>query len=201
MTTQIIEMDEFLVDGPSIDIKKRLGEIVSGARGLAVNCEDSFRKITGLYAESKDWEKRIEFIRKQSNQPDQDRINARNDKAKELLTPLKEIQSIAKEKTAQYQLMLEEARREEEAKMAEGADLLGLSEAPEVAPVPQSQRGDGAILYKRTVRKFRIVDRAKIPAKYLKVDEEAIERDIKLGIGEIEGVSIYEEEITQLRTR
>jgi hypothetical protein len=42
---------------------------------------------------------------------------------------------------------------------------------------------------------------AKVPAKYLMVDEAAIKRDLKLGVSEIDGIEIFEEKITQLRTR
>ena len=196
-----IEDDDLFLERKQFDLKQRLGEIVLVAKNLSVTNEEGFRRITALYAESKDWEKQIEFARKQANTPDQDRINARNDKAKELLTPLREIQSIAKTKSSQYQMMLEEAKKQEEERIKEAVDLLGLEDAPYLPPVEKTHRGDGAIVYTRTVRKFRIVDRAVVPSKYLKVDEDALEQDIKLGVAEIPGVEIYEEKVTQLKTR
>lgn len=197
----IDELDEFLIERKEIDLKVRLKEIAISASNLPVESEEGFRRMTSLYAESKNWEKQIEFARKQANAPDQDKINARNDKAKELLTPLKEIQRIAKTKCERYQLMLEEQKAKEEAKIQDAVDLLGLDETPYLAPVEKSIRGEGAIVYTRTVRKFRIVDLAKVPAKYFKIDEDLIDQDIKLGVGEIDGIEIYEEKQTSLRTR
>lgn len=195
------ELDEFLVKEKRVDLRERLKNIVQIAASIEVYNEESFHKVTAFYAESKDWEKRIEFIRKQANAPDQDKINARNDKAKELLTPLKEIQRIAKTKCERYQFMLEEQKAKEQVKIQEAVDLLGLDDMPYLPPVEKSMRGDGAMVYTRTVKKFRIVDLAKVPAKYFKIDEDLIEQDIKLGVGEIDGIEVYEEKQTTLRTR
>jgi hypothetical protein len=115
--------------------------------------------------------------------------------------PLKLIQTIAKEKCERYQMILEKAKETEEKKIQEAVDLLGLDEAPVPMAVEKTVRGNGALMYTRTVRKFRIVDLTKVPLKYLKIDEDAIERDIKLGVGEIAGIEIYEEKQTTLRTR
>ena len=197
----IDDMDEIFPERSAFDIKKRLETIVFTATNLAVVNEEGFKKITSLYALSKDWEKRIEFARKQANGPDQDRINLRNDKAKELLNPLKQIQMIAKKKSEQYQHLLEDLKRKEQQRVQDISDLLGLDEAPYVAPVENSIRSEEAIVYTRVVRKFRVVDGSKVPSKYLKIDEEAIDRDIKLGVNSIEGVEIYEEKVTQIRSR
>ena len=202
MSAQMIpaEIDEFLVQTrPSL--KESLHMMVAEAIELDVTNETNFRKMTSIYADSKDWEKRIEFLRKEANGPDQDRINSRNDKAKEILTPLKQLQTVAKQKCEKYQLILEQRKQEEQKKIQQAVDLLGLDDVPMVAPVEKSIRGDGAIMVSRTVRKFRTVDLSKVPLKYLQVDQEAIDRDIKLGVSEIPGIEIYEEKITQLRSR
>ena len=62
-------------------------------------------------------------------------------------------------------------------------------------------RGDGAITVTKTETRFRVVDLSKVPLKYLVVDEAAIKRDIKLGLTQIDGLELYEEKTTQLRTR
>ncbi len=53
----------------------------------------------------------------------------------------------------------------------------------------------------KTEKTFRIIDISKVPAKYLTVDEKAVERDLKLGVGTIEGLDIYSITKTSLRTR
>lgn len=202
MTSQLIptDVEYFLIDEePSL--KKKLAIVIDEVKAIEILNEDHFRKITKLYGEAKDWEKRIEFIRKEANQPDKDRINARNDRAKEILDPLKLIQEIAKEKCDRYQMILDQRRVDEEKKVQDAVDLLGLDVVPLPAPVEKTVRGDGAIMYTRTVRKFRIVDQSLIPTKYFTVDREAIEKDLKLGVAEIPGIEIYEEKQTNLRTR
>ncbi len=200
MTVLINNDEDFFIE-ESIDLKDRLKNVTISASNLKVDSEETFKIITSLYAESKEWEKKIEFTRKQANTPDQDRINHRNDKAKELLVPLKQIQEIAKKKTAQYQLLLEETKRQEEEKIKESVEMLGLDEMPYLVPAEKSQRGDGAIAYTKEVTKFRLVDLSKVPLKYLKIDESMIERDLKLGVNEIPGIEIFQEKQTTLRTR
>lgn len=193
--------DDLFLERKQFDLKKRLGEIVVMANNLAVTTEDGFRQITALYAESKEWEKQIEFARKQANAPDQERINARNDKAKELLNPLREIQQIAKQKSGKYQELLEAAKKEEERRVQEVKELLDLDEMPYVAPIEKTQRTEGAILFTRLVKKFRVTNLASVPMKYLKINEDVVELDIKMGVTEIPGIEIYEEKVTQLKAR
>src|SRR5579863_10229293 len=116
MSVELIEQEinDFIIETNKTDIKSKLNKVISIANGLEVINEDSFNHMTSFYSEAKDWEKRIEFFRKETNAPDQDRINARNDKAKELLTLLKQIQGIAKSKCDQYQTLLEKQREEEQ---------------------------------------------------------------------------------------
>jgi len=203
MNTELIEREDLtlLPEQNEIDLKQKLTEIVAYAESLEMDNEAAFHKITAMYAQSKEWEKLIEFLRKQANAPDQSRINARNDKAKEVMFHLKKIQEIAKSKSASYQERLEDIKRQEEEKMRAAVALLELEEVPYIPPAEKTQRGDGATAYTRTVRKFRIVDEEKVERKYLKIDEEAIERAIKLGLRELSGVEIFEEKETILRTR
>lgn len=194
------DIDDFLVD-PGQSLKEKLQYVIESSSILDVVTEEQFKRMTRIYSEAKEWEKRIEFIRKQANQPDQERINARNDAAKDILAPLKQIQSIAKQKCEGYQSVLEARKTAEEKKIQDAVDLLGLDEAPLPVPVEKTVRGSGALMYTKVVRKFRTTDISKVPLKYLKIDEESIERDIKLGVGEIPGIEIYEEKQTTLRTR
>jgi hypothetical protein len=203
MSAELVEKETFdlLPERNQFDWKKKLGEIVASAQSVEVNNENAFRKITSMYAQSKDWERMIEFSRKQANAPDQERINARNDKAKEILIPLKQIQSIAKDKSARYQEMLEEIKRDEEDQIKKAVALLDLENEPYIEPAEKTHRGDGAIAYTKLVKKFRLVDLSKVPLKYLTLDESAVEQDIKLGVMEISGIEVFEEKITTLRTR
>lgn len=201
MSVQVLESDLVSFDTENaLSLKDKLQTALEIASSLAVVDDPSFRKMTAFYADSKEWEKRVEFLRKQANAPDQERINARNDKAKEILAPLKQVQMIAKQKCEQYQLLIERQRQEEEEKLQKAFDLIGINEAP-IIEAEKSTRGDGAMMYTRTIRKFRIVDLTKVPMKYLQLNEDMVNRELKLGISEIPGLEVYDETVTQLRTR
>jgi hypothetical protein len=195
-----IEIDEYLLEN-KVTVKEKLHMIVADAINLEVTTDDGFKRMTNMYSESKEWEKRIEYLRKEANRPDQNRISGRNDKAQEILGPLKQIQTIAKQKCEKYQLLLEQQKAYEQQQMVDAADVLGLDDVPMVAPLDKSIRGDGALMFTRTVKKFRTVDLSKVPLKYLQVNEDLIKQDMNLGVSEIAGIEIYEEKVTQLRTR
>lgn len=200
MALQIIQDSrEFRYD--RLEMKDQLLEVRDFIKSLVVNDESSFDTVTSIYKMSKSWEKQIEFSRKIANEPDQAKINARNDMAKALMTPLKEIQEIAKNKTVAHQATLEEKQRQEQAKLKEAAELIGIEDVSLCAPLEKSIRGHGAIAYTRVVRKFRITDLSKVPVRYLQINEDAVKEAIDMGIDEIPGLEIFESKEIQLKVR
>ena len=119
---------------------------------------------------------------------------------KELSEPLDKIIEIANAKTGSYQKLLEEQKRVNDEETRQAAALFGDSDIY-IAPLEKTIRGDGAMAITKTVKKFRLSDINKVPMKYLMLNEKAIELDIKLGLSEIAGLEIYEEQTTQLRVR
>lgn len=202
MTARLIptEVDDFLVDKREAALET-LQQLIDQTSSLEVVNKTQYNDITELFKKCRLLEKDIEINRKKANQPWQDIINSNNDKAKEILIPLKQIQTIAKQKCERYQLRLEEAKKVEEKRVQEAVDLLGLDETPVVAPLEKAIRGDGAIMYSRTVRKFRVVDLSKVPLKYLQINQDLVERDMNLGVDQIPGIEMFDEKVTQLRTR
>ncbi len=186
---------------PSHDeMKQFIKDMQIFAENMDVTSLEAFKKITSLYADAKSWERIIEQKRKEANTPEQQIINARNDRAREVTEPLKHIQEICKRKADDYQKHLERERKKEEEKIQVAADLFD-EVMPYVPPVSQSHRGDGAVAYTRTETKFRLIDLSLVPLRYLMIDEDKIKRDIKLGITEISGLEIYTQKTTQLKTR
>lgn len=182
-------------------ILSSVSEMKEAAQSLVVNNEGAFKEITALYKKAKDWEKIVENRRKEANAPDQARINARNDRAKDITDPLKSIQAICKAKSAQYQQAVEA----EQAAQADALQLGALLFDEENVFVPEKPkttlRGEGATVFTKMEKRFRVVDLEKVPSKYLMLDEDKVKRDIKLGIAEIPGLEIYEEKTTQIKVR
>lgn len=189
-TAELLIVSDYLIDDlrPALSIK--LKEMAEEASSMIVEDEENFSKVTSLYADAKRWEKQLEYVRKKANQPDQERIDERNSAAKEILVPLKEIQTVAKKKSEEYQEFLENCRKQ-------AAEIIGAEDIGQLEPV----KSDSASIYTRTVIEIQVNDLSKVPLKYLKIDESLVKQDIKAGIFYIPGIEISENKITQLRSR
>lgn len=182
-------------------IKGVVDRMVDYARNLQISCAESFKVATSVWKKAKDIGKAIEARRKEAIDPSRKYIAKINDQAKELTDPLDEIEQIIKEKSALYHKSLEDQRLIEIEQVKEAAAIIGSNEPIYTPPVAKALRGDGAIAYTKTELKFKIVDEKLVPRDYLKVDEEKIAAMIKLGVAEIPGIEIYEEQKTILRSR
>ena len=205
MATEIIETNETfeitLESSQRFQIKGIIADMLAFSEQLIVNTEESYKRVTSLYRQARDWKKAIEAKRKELVEPLRAQQSAINDKAKELSDPLDQVISVANSKANGYQRMLEDQRRKEEEALEIAADLFDAADEVYVPPVERIIRGDGAVAVTKTQKKFKVADLSKVPLKYLTLDERAVERDIKLGINSIPGLEIYEETTTQLRVR
>jgi hypothetical protein len=206
MTAEIItNEDTFLIslndESNKLQIKSIIKDMLGFAEQLIVNNEGAYRKITSLYRQAREWKKSIEGKRKELTEPLRKQTSAINDKAKELTDPLDAVIALANRKTSGYQIMLEEIKRKEDEKIRNGAALFDAEDEIYIPPMEKVMRGDGAMAITKVEKRFKVVDLSKVPLKYLMIDAISIEQDIKLGINEISGISIYEEQTTQLRVR
>ena len=167
------------------------------AKNLIVADEEAFSEITRIYKYAKDLEKQIEAQRKAANAPEQSRINERNDKAKKLVEPLKQIQDLCKKRLTDYQLMLEKQKEEQQQRLLADSSQ---EELPVELPIP-TLRGSGAIVYYEYERCFEVEELHKVPNEYWIVDEEKIRRHVALGYESIPGVKIFTKKITKVRSR
>lgn len=206
MTIEILaEENPFLVPLESEESKIEIKNVISDMRlfteNLVVNSEQSYRKITSLYAQAREWKKTIDAKRKSLTEPLRKQASAINDKAKELTDPLDNIIDMANAKANGYLRMLEEIKRKEDEKIREAASLFDAADELYIPPMEKIIRGDGAVTVTKIEKRFKVLDIAKVPTKYLLVDEAAIKRDLGLGLSEIPGLEIFEETTTQLRIR
>lgn len=202
MTLDIISKEAALsLEENGVDVKQTIQDMVLFAKSMTVENDGSFKSMTSLYRQARDWKKLIEEKRKGATEPFRRQTSAINDKAKELSEPLTTVEEIAKMKVDGYQKMLEQKKEIEDAKIREAAAILDIDENLYIPPIEKSIRGEGAMAYTKVEKKFRLSDISKVPAKYLKLDEQAIKQDIKFGVNEIPGLEIYEEKSIQLRSR
>jgi hypothetical protein len=164
--------------------------------------EWGYKKVTSIYSNAREWKKSIEEKRKAIGEPLRKQLAKVNDSAKSLTDPLDQVIHIANAKASSYQKLLEEQKKEEALSLKQAAALLDISEDElYIQPLDSTLRGEGATATTTVKKKFKVVDMAAVPRKYLMVDEKAIERDMKLGIDNIDGIEFYEEKQTTLRVR
>ena len=178
-----------------------ISDMVAFVTELVVDNEGAYRKVTSLYKQAREWKKAIEAKRKELVEPFRSRVAEINDRAKELTDPLDRVVEQSNAKVAGYHKLLEERKKAEDEKIRAEAALFDAAEELYIPDSPKTIRGDGAISVTRTEKRFKVMDLAKVPTKYLMVDEKALMQDIKLGITDIPGIEIYEETTTQLRVR
>ncbi len=206
MVTQLIlEEDPFALPLDPIEQEQQLKgiirEMLALTEQLKVDTEANYKSITSVYAQARSWKKCIEAKRKDLNEPLRKKMAVINDKAKELTDPLDQVINLANAKVHGYHKHLEDLKRKEEETLRNAASLFDAEDEVYVAPVDKILRGDGAISVTKTEKHFKVLDLSKVPLKYLMVNEKAIEHDLKLGINEVPGLEIWEENKTQLRTR
>lgn len=199
------DIEDFLIPITSeeheVFIKSTIQELVLIASNFSVTTEADYKRLTSMYSQARTWKKSIEAKRKEVTNPLWKQMSTINDKAKTLTDPLDQIIEITNHKASLYLKKLEEIKRQEDEKVRAAAALFDASEELYIPPMEKTLRGDGATAITKTEKKFKVLDITKVPTKYLMVDEDALKRDLQLGINEVPGLEIYEETTTQLRIR
>ena len=188
-------------DQKELEAKTMLAEMRAAIIAITPTSEFAFNQIAPIYNRAKEWEKAVEDTRKRLCKPLRDKIAHINDRALVLSDPLEEIIKIAKMKTTQYQAMLDQKKKEEDSKILDAAALFDVADETYISDAKTKVRGDGALACQVTKKRYKLEDISKVPHRYLMVNEQAVKADMKLGITFIPGLSIYEEQETQLRTR
>ena len=196
MTLQI--NPEALPAAPS-EAAQEIGALLSFARGLVVNNEGAFATITEVYAKARAMERLVNARLKEANQPYQAQMNANQDAARSFLGPIKEIIGVCNSQTSQYRAQLVESKRQEEEKTRAAASAFN-APMPYIAPIERI-RGSGATSVVKKRIRVALEDISKVPLRYLILNEEAVLADVKLGVGSISGLKIWEEQTSELRTR
>ena len=200
MTIDLLLEDKEVAQSP-VKIKSVIQDMLEFTKQLIVDTEQSYKKMTSLYAQARDWKKSLEAKRKALIEPLRKEMAQINDRAKEFSDPLDQVISLANLKVNGYHALLEQKKAKEEALLREAASLFDASDEVYVPPVEKVLRGDGAVAVTKIEKEFRVLDISKVPLKYLMIDEKAVKQDLKLGISEIPGLEVYEETTTTLRIR
>lgn len=163
-------------------------EMLISVKTLEVDSDASFRSMTAYYSKAREWLDLIEQKRKEASGPARKVIALINDRGKQLSEPLEEVIAVANQKALEWQA----------SRQADSNQTAELFEADKTIVVLKS---DQAELVTRTQKCCRLLDISKVPLKYLCLDETAVLRDAKLGMANIPGVELYDEQTTTLRRK
>lgn len=199
-----------MTDKKLTEIKKDALSLQKKVQGIKIVTNKEAIEATEMLSQVKARAKRIEEIRLSYTKPLNDSLRKINSDFKEALRPYAEMESSLKRGILDYRAEEERKRRAEEERLRKEAEARAREEARkkhvamkkvmEKAPVPVIEKQSTVIasntstVRARMVTKFRVVDKNKIPRKYLIVNETAIRVDIRNGISTIPGVEIYQEE-------
>lgn len=157
--------------------------------------------ISKIYKSARRCKNQIEAERKELTEPLRGEISVINLKAKRLLEPVDFVINMANAKVAAYEAARAEQKRLSDLALREEADLFEAGESLYIPPLQKNIEAQEATAITKVEKKFKVVNDDEVPRKYLKIDEDAIKQDIKLGIQNIPGIEIWEETKTTLRIK
>lgn len=195
-----------------------IDDMVQKAQAHEVKDDSTVKAAVTIAGEAKELSKKIEAQRKEIIEEPGKFVKTVNAFCKEFTNKLGKIESSLKFKIGQYQHKVELERRKQEETIRKANEELQKKldaeakksgvEAPKVTPMPlPKQEGTvarssetGAAAHIRKQWKAEIVDPEKVPREFCSPDMKKISEAIKMGIREIEGVRIFEDISTVLRT-
>lgn len=190
------------LNGSLTEIQLVIKRMISTVESIDVQDDSSYKEMTSIYADARQWQKKVEAQRKELIEPFRKREAAINDRAKTLTLPLGHIIHIANSKVNKYAEMLEEIKKKKEEQLKQEAAVFDVD--PNELYIPEEKEnlvGDGASIVIRTEKRYHVKDLKQVPEQYLEINEKAIKNALKLGVLEIPGLEIYEEKTTTLRTK
>lgn len=168
-------------------LKKPIELIVSKAREVSkIESNEDAKAATEFLIKLKS---KIEFYdnkRIERVKPLNDTVKKLNNDFRVLLDPLKQCEKDIKEAIIEYKTTQDNLRLEEQKRL----DEKGLVIKDTFSDSISSASGELRIVKRWT---FAVEDTALIPRKYLRVDEDVVNKEIKEGVRNIKGLKIFQE--------
>lgn len=177
-----------LISPPSGEVN----DMVEFAEALVVDSDETYGMNYDLYCRAREQKNELEAMRKKLTEPLRRRMKYINDQAKPVGELLDRVIDATNRNANGYRLQLEM----EYTKLIEATHIF---QGGDVYVPPVESLALPGTMSTKTIQKFVVTDISAVPTKYLQIDEDAIEHDLKLGIGSIPGLTIYQEKISTLR--
>ena len=195
MTTQTLQQTQKEIEN------SKIANEIANLQTLEMTNEPAFNFVASTYDKARKFFKRTEDARKNALAPHKEEINRINFQFKQIQEPLEEIIALCNKKTGEYQTYITKKEQERQKKILEAAAMLA-AKTPIVLTEPVKPKSTESVIAKtKTITKFKVIDISKVPLEYLEINKSAVDRDIKMGVRNIEGLEIYEESITTLARR
>ncbi len=181
-------------DSEVILLRDQSTSIVEAAKSIQITDEASEKSAADYLLKAKSTFNSLEKKRKEFVDPLNKSLKTINGFFKMYTEPMKEVETIIKRKISVYRISLEQARQAEAAELAKQLQAPVAEVQEMMAATPTTVRTESGSVSTRKVTKFRVSDWKLVPAKYFVFDERLVREDIKLGITEIPGIEIYQED-------
>lgn len=198
MTAEIILDDHPLVTQIQ-ELAYDLPNLKAMADKLAVNDENTAKNALSLSARVKTRAKELDELRKALNEPARKSIAIVNETSKEISQTLESIEATLKSKLMSWQLVLEAQHKGAQEAKEQIKQSLGI-DVDIYVPAPKTLSNADAIASTKIKYSFEVEDIAMIPLQFLKVDEEKVNKFIKMGM-KIQGIRVIETKELQVRRR
>lgn len=173
-------------------------QLLNSIKSLQMKREEDYNTVSNLYSEARKYKTLIESWKKEAKRPYREQILAIDNEAQQYLDLCDQSILLCNQQIGVYQSNLrEQARLLEEAK----AIFLKEKPIPVVIETIKPKKTEKTTTVIKKVPVYKVLDIKKVPKKYLQINEAVLKKDLNLGIREIKGLEITEEEQIQLRNR
>jgi type I site-specific restriction endonuclease len=176
-------------------LEKQVSPLVKQAGGYTINSVEAVDEASLFLKKVKDTERNLEIKRQEFTAPLNQSLKAINKTFRELRTPLEQARHLLTNKILTWKraeterLAKEEARRRaiQEAHEKAGHEV----KAPVVLERPENKIGNTQT---RKVWTFAVVDFSKVPDDFKVINPKEVNISIHMGVRNIPGIKIYQEE-------
>lgn len=171
-------------------------QLLNSIKQLQMKKEQDYNTVSNLYSEARKYKTLIENWKKEAKRPYREQILAIDNEAQQYLDLCDQSIMLCNQQIGVYQ-----ANLREQARLLEEAKAIFMKKEPIVIETIKPKKTEKTTTVIKKVPVYKVINIKKVPVKYLQINEAALKKDLNLGIREIKGLEITEQEQIQLRNR
>lgn len=171
-------------------------QLLNSIKQLQMKKEQDYNTVSNLYSEARKYKTLIENWKKEAKRPYREQILAIDNEAQQYLDLCDQSIMLCNQQIGVYQ-----ANLREQARLLEEAKAIFMKKEPIIIETIKPKKTEKTTTVIKKVPVYKVINIKKVPVKYLQINEAALKKDLNLGIREIKGLEITEQEQIQLRNR